>query len=109
MFLAATQKVTEQVIYVEQTHFVPMPIESAIFLSDSHQFVFLEQLKPFETTEHEHFSQMVHVFGLNCDLNAKIEVLFTDTEGAFKTGCVLSSLLKFTGVSESAALRQAKL
>lgn len=52
---------------------------------------------------------MVHVFGLSYDLNAKIEVLFTDTEGPLKTDCILSCLLKFRGVSESAALRLAKL
>lgn len=52
---------------------------------------------------------MVHVFGLSYDLNAKIEVLFTDTEGALKTDCILSCLLKFRGVSESAALYLAKL
>lgn len=38
---------------------------------------------------------MVHVFGLSYDLNAKIEVLFTDTEGALKTDCILSCLPKF--------------
>lgn len=60
-----------------------------------------EQLKPFETTEHQRFSQMAHVFGLNYDLNAKIEVLFTGTEGALKSDCVISCLLKFRAVSES--------
>lgn len=49
---------------------------------------------------------MVHVFGLSY---AEIEVLFTDTEGALKTDRILSCLLKFRGVSESAALRLAKL
>lgn len=44
---------------------------------------------------------MGHVFGLSYDLNAKIEVLFTDTEGALKTDRILSCLLKFRAVSES--------
>lgn len=38
MFLAAAQKVTEQVIDVEREHYAPVLIESGIFLSDWNNF-----------------------------------------------------------------------
>lgn len=38
MFLAAAQKVTEQVIDGERTHYAPVQMECGKFLGDSHHF-----------------------------------------------------------------------
>lgn len=47
--------------------------------------------------EYQHLLQIVHAFGFNYDLKAKIEVLFTDVESVLKIDYVLSCLFKFRG------------
>lgn len=92
MFSPAPQRAIEQVIYVDQTYYVPRVMISDHFIFwfrtfwtfPCHGLTFKDQLKALEMIEYQHLLQIVHAFVFNYDLKAGIEVLFTDIERVLK-------------------------